>query len=221
MRIAIMQPYFIPYAGYFRLFAAADLFVIYDCVQFIRRGWIHRNRLLGQSGELDWLTLPLKKAPQDTHIKHLAFMDNSAVEWEDRLRAFPQLFKPSFRDSQLMTILRSLGDNPLNYIVTMLKVACESIHLPCEMAYSSDLNLPITLRGQDRIIAIAQHFGATEYINLAGGRELYDAEAFRHHRIKLSFLSDYVGSYHSILERLINEDPVQIRQEILDQSVLV
>ena len=60
--VAVMQPYFIPYAGYFRLFAASDLFVIYDCVQFPRRGWVHRNRLLDRSGKLRWLTLPLDRA---------------------------------------------------------------------------------------------------------------------------------------------------------------
>ena len=59
--VAIMQPYFFPYAGYFRLFAASDLFVIYDCVQFPRRGWVHRNLLPDASGSERWLTLPLEK----------------------------------------------------------------------------------------------------------------------------------------------------------------
>ena len=58
---AVMQPYFFPYAGYFRLFAASDLFVIYDCVQFPRRGWVHRNLLPDASGSERWLTLPLEK----------------------------------------------------------------------------------------------------------------------------------------------------------------
>ena len=46
-----MQPYFVPYAGYFRLFAASDLFVIYDCVQFPRRGWVHRNKMFAADGQ--------------------------------------------------------------------------------------------------------------------------------------------------------------------------
>src|SRR5437016_2188558 len=66
--VAIMQPYFLPYAGYFRLFAASDLFVIYDCVQFPRRGWVHRNRLTDARGLERWLTLPLEKAPQHVLI---------------------------------------------------------------------------------------------------------------------------------------------------------
>ena len=58
--VAIMQPYFAPYAGYFRLLATTDLFVVYDCVQFPRRGWVHRNQLPDAAGKLDWLTLPLE-----------------------------------------------------------------------------------------------------------------------------------------------------------------
>src|SRR5260370_23913658 len=68
-----MQPYFTPYGGYFRLFAASDLFVIYDCVQFPQRGWVHRNRLVDRAGKERWLTLPLAKAPQSVLIADLRF----------------------------------------------------------------------------------------------------------------------------------------------------
>jgi hypothetical protein len=68
-----MQPYFIPYAGYFRLFAASDLFVAYDCVHFPPRRWVHRNRLLDRSGAERRLTLPLAKAPRDVLIRDLRF----------------------------------------------------------------------------------------------------------------------------------------------------
>ena len=71
--VAVMQPYFMPYAGYFRLFAAADVFVLFDCVQFPRRGWVHRNRFATAAGHLDWLTLPLLKCPRETRIDELAF----------------------------------------------------------------------------------------------------------------------------------------------------
>jgi hypothetical protein len=84
--VAIMQPYFFPYAGYFRLFAASDLFVIYDCVQFPRRGWVHRNRLVHVSGAERWLTLPIEKAPQSVLIRDLRFQPNAAQILADRLR---------------------------------------------------------------------------------------------------------------------------------------
>src|SRR3954465_13729467 len=91
MRVAIMQPYFIPYAGYFRLFAACDLFVIYDCVQFPRRGWVHRNRLADESGAGGWLPLRLEKTPQDTLIRDLRFAPNARDVLTRDLLRFPGL----------------------------------------------------------------------------------------------------------------------------------
>ena len=71
--VAVMQPYFLPYAGYFRLFAEADLVCLFDCVQFPRRGWVHRNQLPGYTGAAKWLTLPLAKRPMAIRIDDLAF----------------------------------------------------------------------------------------------------------------------------------------------------
>ena len=85
--IAIMQPYFLPYAGYFRLIAQTDIFVIYDCVQFPRRGWVHRNKLMDANGEEQWLTLPLEPAPQDVLIRDLAFPDDAAARIAERVTA--------------------------------------------------------------------------------------------------------------------------------------
>ncbi len=89
--VAIMQPYFIPYAGYFRLFAASDLFVIYDCVQFPRRGWVHRNKMPGADGRECWLTLPLAKMPRDVRIRDLSFSADAAAILRERMRRIPLL----------------------------------------------------------------------------------------------------------------------------------
>src|SRR3954469_8726601 len=86
LTIAVMQPYFIPYAGYFRLFAASDLFVIYDCVQFPRRGWVHRNKLADASGVERWLTLPIAKAPRDVRIHELRFSHDAREAMAERMR---------------------------------------------------------------------------------------------------------------------------------------
>ena len=93
MNIAIMQPYFLPYAGYFRLFSIADLVVILDCVQFTRRGFIHRNTLPNITNQATFLTLPIKKSSQQTLIKDLTFAENAQQEMYVRLRKFPEIYK--------------------------------------------------------------------------------------------------------------------------------
>ena len=86
-----MQPYFMPYAGYFRLFASTDQFVLYDDVQFPKEGWVHRNRLLNQNGEPAWLTLPIKRMPLKTKINEIVFNSEAGLLWRERMRKFSSL----------------------------------------------------------------------------------------------------------------------------------
>ena len=89
--LSIMQPYFMPYAGYFRLFSIADCVVLLDCVQFPRRGWVHRNKLPLMNGDPAWLTLPLVSHPRETMIREISFHPSANDIWPDRLRRFPSL----------------------------------------------------------------------------------------------------------------------------------
>lgn len=219
-RIAIMQPYFIPYAGYFRLFAATDLFVVYDCVQFIRRGWIHRNYMKLASGESDWLTLPLAKAPREVKIKDLAFVPDAAMRWDEQKRRFPLLMDKKNKNDTLLQKVALLQGTPLAYIENTLHIACEKLNLHFNIVRSSTLAIPDEVKGQARILAICAALGAKHYVNASGGRELYEAAAFSKQGIKLGFLPEYQGSYASILERCLTEGPTTIANEIKAQCQL-
>lgn len=202
MRVAIMQPYFLPYAGYFRLLAATDLFVIYDCVQFPRRGWVHRNRLRKPNGELEYLTLPLTKASQDVRIDALRINMERQQEWSKEVDKYSCFHQPVMQESGLSQQVRDLQERPVDYISGLLKTCCRLLEIPFNVTRSSALNLPYELRGQDRILAIARHFRAETYVNAPGGRALYDAEIFQKQGIKLRFLTDYQGDKSSIAQRL-------------------
>ncbi len=215
LTVAIMQPYFIPYAGYFRLFAASDLFVIYDCVQFPRRGWVHRNKLVDANGAERWLTLPLEKAPQNVLIRNLRFTPNAPQVLADRLRQFPLLAKNSTCVEQILGALRNVQGSPLDYIERLLEGTVTYFEIPWRVMRSSALNVPAELRGQDRILEIARRLGARRYVNAPGGRDLYDPGAFADAGIELHFLSDYAGPHASILSRILREDRNDLAQEIL------
>jgi hypothetical protein len=217
MRIAIMQPYFLPYAGYFRLFAAADLFVVYDCVQFPRRGWVHRNRVRDMHGALQWLTLPLQKAAREVRIDALAFAPERAGEWAAELKHFPCFNTPQLHDTGLLPHLHTLHDSPVDYLERLLQKTCETLALPCSMRRSSTLHIPEHIRGQERILAICEALGASEYINSPGGKELYTTEIFDTKGVKLLFLKDYQGSFDSIIQSLAHAPKNAIKQDILSQ----
>lgn len=203
MRIAIMQPYFIPYLNYLRLFAHTDLFVILDNVQFLRRAWMHRNKLPNRQGRYDWLTLPIKTCPRDTLIKDLKFADNANEVWAKQLKKFPLFDGEDW----------PLYGSPCTYIIKHLEAICNTLDIPFRTIRSSEIDIPPVLKGQDRIIALCDHFRATEYINLPGGKELYNEDAFRPHGVKLTFLPEYKNK-KSILERVCTENIKKLREEI-------
>lgn len=211
--ITVMQPYFFPYGGYYRLMAAADVFVILDCVQFPRRGRVHRSPL---PGEGRWITLPLDPAPRDCCIKDMRFATDSAERLRQQLRKLPVFMRT---DTTLRRQVADLLNAPVGPLVPFLEqslcMVAKALDLPCRIVRSSDLQLSALLGPQDRIIEIVHSHGGTRYINAPGGRTLYDPAAFLNAGIELNFLTHYRGAYPSVLSALYEFDIAAIRQDIL------
>jgi hypothetical protein len=216
-----MQPYFIPYAGYFRLFAAADVVVMFDCVQFPRRGWVHRNVLPTASGEPAWLTLPLAKAPQDVLIRDLSFADDAVPRLAAAATRFP-LFDRALKAGQPFAerILELGGRDVATYLVGLVTHCTTLLGMQRPIVRSSTIPVPAELRAQDRVLAILRALGATAYVNPSGGRALYDRDAFNAAGIDLGFLTPYGGSSASILTRVLTEPCDAIAREIRSETVV-
>lgn len=215
--IAIAQPYFFPYAGYYRLLAASDLFVIYDCVQFPRRGWVHRNKLKNWQGRLDWMTLPLTKRARETQIAAQSFTFDAKERLTQQLRRFPVLAahkKPEdlpFSAGKCQGLLVDVLEEQLCAVRNYL-------NLNCDIVRASSQSIDPNLQRQERIITLAQRFGAAIYINSPGGRHLYDPDAFHAYGIELRFLPTYGGCKASFLERLLTESQAKLRADLFAQT---
>ncbi|MGD0967241.1 MAG: WbqC family protein [Candidatus Aquilonibacter sp.] len=217
--VAVIQPYFFPYAGYFRLFSAADVVVMFDCVQFPRRGWVHRNRFALSDGELDWLTLPLAKAERDVRIDELRWAPDAAARLDANLRRFPLL--ESGRHSDVVRRMLDLAKPDVTaYLCERIAEVTATLGIAKPMVRSSTLAIDSALRAQDRVIAIVRALGGERYVNPSGGRELYDHEGFRSAGIELRFLSPYESGSESILARLLHEAPDHIAAEIQRETIL-
>lgn len=212
--VAVMQPYFLPYAGYFRLFAAADRVALFDCVQFPRRGWVHRNQLPDGAGNPAWLTLPLRSDTVETRIAGLRFAEDAATTLLQRCNRFPQLREA---DHPLLSKVLDPTPNVVGYLETLLRQCCGHLDLPFETIRTSSLDIDPALRGQDRVLAIVEALGGDRYVNLEGGQALYDPEEFAGRAIELSFLPAWQGSTWSILQRLLSESPAGVADEIRGQ----
>jgi hypothetical protein len=220
--IAIMQPYFIPFAGYFQLFAAADLVVLFDCVQFKRRGRIHRNLLRGPRDRTLWLTLPLTKQPRNTRIVDLRFRDGGADEFVTRCRFFDALNNPK-PDAQAVAAacLRLDPDRPvIDYLQATLQAVLGTLSLSPRILRSSSLGIPEGVKGQDRILEICRRLAARRYINVSGGTTLYDPAAFERSGIDLRFLGRFTASRFSILQDLHDHGAATARRWVWDYQLL-
>jgi hypothetical protein len=214
-----MQPYFFPYSGYFRLFAAADDFVIYDCVQFPRRGRVHRAQVPGPAEQARWLTLPLARQPQDIAISELRFADAARALFDRRLDALPWLARA---DGPCADALRRQLRAPLVDVVAFLqdslKLVTDLMGFSPRILRSSGLEVDPGLCGQERVIAIARAVGATHYVNAPGGRALYDPAAFADAGMTLEFLTPYTGAFMQMLPALASQPADALRADVLAQT---
>jgi hypothetical protein len=214
--VAVMQPYFYPYAGYFRLLAAADTFVIYDDVQFARRGRVHRCEVPGASGTTHWLTLPLARAPRDVLIAELAFAATARAELDARLARLTWLTRANGPLAERVRghLFGRLG-TPCDFIEGGLRLVAGALGLTARIVRSSALGVDSSLGRQERIIALVEAAGGRAYVNAPNGRALYDAHAFHARGLALQFLEPYRGRFQYLLPALVADDPASLRDDVL------
>lgn len=219
MRVAVNFPYFVPYSGYFRLLASTDVFVLFDCVPFPRRGYVHRNQLPDEDNNPKWFTLPLNKAPRDTCIKDMSFVSNIQNEIISATRRFPVLQTDNALQHPLFKQCLTAHTDLVDYLEVTLKITAELLDLPFNIVRSSSLPIDRELKGEKRVLNIVEYLGGTHYINAPGGRHLYDIDNFKKHGIDVNYLDPYQGNTWSILYRLLTEEISVIKKEILKQSL--
>jgi hypothetical protein len=134
------------------------------------------------------------------------------------MRRIPLLSSPRQPAPAVLESLKCVIGTPVDYLERLLREIVSCLGLRWQTVRSSSLNLPDSLRGQDRIVEIARRLGATRYINAPGGRALYEPELFGEAGIELRFLDQYPGPSSSILHRVLEEEPQSLADDILATS---
>lgn len=189
MRVAIMQPYFMPYIGYFQLIAGVDLFIVYDNIKYTKKGWINRNRFL-RGGKATLFTLPLTKDSDDLDVRDRSI--SAGFDKRHLLNQFADAYRraPAFGETFPLVESIVLRDesNLFRYIHHSVTVVAGYLGIATRILPSSSLPIDHALRGKEKVLALCRHVGATTYVNAIGGRDLYSPDAFSAVGIALKFI---------------------------------
>ena len=230
MKLAIMQPYLFPYLGYFQLIHAVDVFVVFDDVNYINRGWINRNNILAK-GEAQLFTMELKQASQNKLINEIGVGGGN----EKLIRTIQLSYSkaPYFQQafSIIEDILNQKEMNLAQFLDYQLRAICAYFGLSPLWKTSSQLRKDKDLREQEKILAICEELEAKHYINLPGGKDLYDQKTFEARGIELSFIQSKPITYLqfnsefipqlSIIDVMMFNSPDAIKDKILNSYEIV
>ncbi|MDT8716142.1 WbqC family protein [Clostridium sp. 19966] len=206
MKLAIMQPYFLPYLGYFQLIHSVDKFVIYDDVQFIKGGWINRNQILVNS-KASMFTLRIKKDSFTAKINERQLVDNYKYENGKILKSIELAYsRAPYYNEAYQLIYDILCFEELNlslFIINSLKSVCNYIGINTEFQISSHINKNDELKGQDKVIDICHGIKANQYINAIGGMSLYSKKFFEYNDIELKFIKCKEYEYEQFKDKFV------------------
>lgn len=233
MKIAIMQPYIFPYIGYFQLINAVDVFVFYDDVNFIKKGWINRNQLL-VNNEANLFSIPLQKVSQNKLIKEtqLAYDAKWLTQFYTTLtlnyKKAP-FFEPTFE------LIKSIFETPHTTIAELCidSIIKTSNHLGLNTVFEVSSEKYCKTKGMEkaeRLITICKQRNALTYINPSGGKTLYNKDYFNNQGVELLFIENKITPYQqfsanfvgglSIIDVMMFNETLDVK-ELLNQYQLI
>jgi WbqC-like protein family len=234
MKIALMQPYFMPYLGYFQLINAVDKFIFFDDAHFIKQGWINRNNILLDK-EKHRFCLPIKNMSSNKMI-HETYVAVSPIHWDTALlkKIHQAYHKAPFFDviyPKIEKILRgSIGRSIADVSIENIEQILDYLGVKKTLMRSAGRYDNSDLRLTAKVIDICKKEGATVYINAFGGQNLFHRDCFKAHQIDLFFIKPNLKSYPhfathfvgglSILDILMHNNPTEIRAMLDDYNLM-
>lgn len=233
MNVAIMQPYIFPYIGYFQLINCVEHFVFYDDVNFVKKGWINRNRILSNGEDL-LITVPLVKASQNRLINEIDLFvdDNFKAKF---ILNIEKSYKNAPYYADVISLIRAVINADISnigeYAANSVRRVSNYLGLNTRFYFSSILSPESRgIDKADRLIHICKKLGGINYVNAIGGRELYSKEYFKNNEVDIFFLQTLGSEYGqfsssfvpnlSIIDVLMFNDVSEIRK-MLENHVLI
>ena len=208
MRLGIMQPYFFPYLGYFALIKHTDQFILFDTPQFIRHGWIERNRITKQNGEPLYIKVPLMKHQRDTKIQDLVI--NNKEKWKDKILAQLAPYRKKAPNYwKILKLLKEMFEYDTESIVALnhvtLKAICDylSIATPIKVWSEMEVDIEEPNAPDEWALNICKALGADAYYNPIGGSSFFDRDKYEQAGIELKFVETEPIAYQHLSDEFV------------------
>jgi len=209
-----MQPYFAPYLGYFQLIKEVDLFIFYDDVNFITRGWINRNYIT-INNDLKKFTIPLKKPSQNKLINEIE-VNWDCKEMKKLIKTFEYNLKNKPKANYIINkVIESKPTTISDMAILSITLICKELGIKTKFEKSSNLNYTKTKDKVLNLVEICKENGFSNYVNAEGGQKIYTKKEFSDHGINLQFLKG--TSTPSLLEIM---DKIDIKDELKKYELL-
>lgn len=225
MKTFITQPTYLPWIGIFKAIEYCDNFVFYDDVQFERKSWQNRNRILNKSnGDFLSLTIPVSKQPQKTKIKDIRIANSNF--YEDHIKKIKNNYSSTQFLKEVISLLESMYSKKYILLVDLttelIKGISSYIGIKSNFYYSH--NFKITGDLYCRPLKFAQELKTTEYLTQVGTKEYTNVKNYNKCKIEVTFLDFEHPVYRqqrlpftpllSIIDLLINVGPDETRRII-------
>ena len=200
MKLAVMQPYFFPYIGYFQLIQSTDFFVFFDTPQYERRGWMNRNRIINISEGSTYIAVPTVKAPQNTSLCDIQI--DQSQDWKRRIAGQMDVYKkraPYYNEIMklLLSAFETSGNKLVDLNIQSIKSVCEYLELPFKYKVFSamSLDIPENCAPDEWALQITKAMQYQTYINAPGGISFFNRAKYQAENIDLKFIQPKLKSY--------------------------
>lgn len=207
MKIAIMQPYLFPYIGYFSLIKNTDFFVFFDTPQYIRKGWINRNRILSTNGDVTYFTVPIQKADRNTPINKSVISYN--YDWKVKILGQLKIYKKAPNYDKVINLVNDVFNTDTMLIsdlaIKSIVKTCKYLDIDIKYDIFSKMNLalPEVKEPDEWALYITKELGYNTYINPPGGMSFFNREKYQINDVDLQFLVQEIIPYRQNREAFI------------------
>lgn len=222
-KVAIMQPYFFPYIGYFQLINAVDVYVNLDHVSFMKRSYMTRNTLKNNVS----INVHVNKGTQNISCnKTTVNFEHNYIN--NTIKTLHNLYSKSTRYEEIMNciVLPELFERQISistFNINLIKKICNYLDIRTEIIETSS-NINDGLKGSLELINITKKLSGSTYINAPGGQKLYSKEEFSKEGLNLKFISmnelDLQDPYLSILHQLFQYPKEHLKNQIVDYRLI-